>query len=100
MSKSEMGLWNPQSGQMGSGHGTGRVRQGQVYGVPRTESRVKVRKENRKVMDMKQGPWKRTWVKGEQVSEFQYSVAWSVTGIQKCCIIHGECSSRNNLIYA
>ena len=29
-----------------------------VYGVLRTESRVKVRMENRKVMDIKQGSWK------------------------------------------
>ena len=40
---------------MGNGHGTGKVGQGQAYGVPRMESRVKVRMENRKVMDMKQG---------------------------------------------
>ena len=33
----------------------GRVGQGQAYGVPRTESRVKIRVENRKVTDMKQG---------------------------------------------
>ena len=43
------------------------------------ESRVKVIMENRKVTDTKQGLWKQTWVKGEQVSEFRYSVAWSVT---------------------
>ena len=48
MSKSETGLRNPRSEQMGSRHGTERVRQGQAYGVPRTESRVKVRIENRK----------------------------------------------------
>ena len=53
MSKSETGLWNPQSGLMGSGHGMGRVGQGQAYRVLRTESRVKVGMENRKVMDMK-----------------------------------------------
>ena len=53
MSKSGMGLWNPQSGQMGSRHGTGKVRQGQAYGVSKMESRVKVKMENRKVMDMK-----------------------------------------------
>ena len=53
MSKSETGLQNPRSGQMGSGHGTGRVGQGRVYGVLRTESRVKVRMENREVMNTK-----------------------------------------------
>ena len=37
----------------GNGHGTERVRQGQAYRVPRTESRVKVRMENREVMDTK-----------------------------------------------
>ena len=47
MSKSETVLWNPQSGQ------TGKVRQGQAYRVPRMESRVKVRMENRKAMDTK-----------------------------------------------
>ena len=31
----------------------GKVRQGQAYGVPRTESRVKFRIENRKAIDMK-----------------------------------------------
>ena len=40
---------------MGSEHGMGRVREGQAYGVPRTESRVKVRMENKKVMDMNKG---------------------------------------------
>ena len=30
----------------------GRVRQGQVYGVPKTELRFEVRMEDRKVMDM------------------------------------------------
>ena len=53
MSKSETGLQNPRSGQMGNRHGTGRVRQGWAYGVLRTESRVKVRMENREVMDTK-----------------------------------------------
>ena len=43
------------------------------------DQRVKVRMENRKVMDMKQGSWKRKWYKGEQGSEFQYDVAQSVT---------------------
>ena len=57
-----------------------KVRQGQAYRVPRMESRVKVRMENRKVMDMEQGSWKQTWVKGEQRSEYQYGVAQSVTG--------------------
>ena len=38
---------------MGNGHGIGRVRQGREYGVLRTELRVKVRIENREVMDMK-----------------------------------------------
>ena len=37
----------------GNGHGTGRVGQGQVYGVPKTKSRFQVRMENRKVMDTK-----------------------------------------------
>ena len=40
---------------MGNGHGMGKVRQGRVYEVLRMESRVKVRIENRKVTDMKQG---------------------------------------------
>ena len=53
MSKSEMGLQNPQSGETGSGHGIGKVRQGRAYGVLRTESRVKVEMENIKVMDTK-----------------------------------------------
>ena len=35
--------------------------------------------ENRKVMDMKYGSWKQTWVKGEQGLEFRYSVARSIT---------------------
>ena len=38
---------------MRSGHGMGKVGQGWAYGVPRTESRVKVRMENIKVMDTK-----------------------------------------------
>ena len=50
MTKSEMGIQNPWSGKTGSGHGMRRVRQGRAYGVPRMESRVKVRMENRKVM--------------------------------------------------
>ena len=29
------------------------------------DQRVKIRMENRKVMDMKQGSWKQTWDKGE-----------------------------------
>ena len=33
--------------------GLGRVGEGWAYGVPRTESRVKVRMENREVMDTK-----------------------------------------------
>ena len=53
MSKSKTGLQNPQSGYMGNGHGTAKVRQGWAYRVPRTESRVKVRMENRKAMDTK-----------------------------------------------
>ena len=57
----------------------GKVRQGRAYGVLRNRSRVKVRMENRKVMDMKQGSWKRKWDKGEQGSEFRYGVTWSVT---------------------
>ena len=36
-----------------NGHGTGRVRQGQTYGVPKLELRFEVRMENRKVMDTK-----------------------------------------------
>ena len=43
------------------------------------KSRFEGRMENWKVMDMKSGSWKRTWVRGEQGSEFQYGVAWSVT---------------------
>ena len=38
---------------MGNGQGNREVGQGWVYGVPRTELRVKVRMENREVMDMK-----------------------------------------------
>ena len=38
---------------MGNGHGMGTVRQGWAYGVPRMEPMVKVRMENREVMDMK-----------------------------------------------
>ena len=51
------------------------------------ESRVKVRMENRKVMDTKQGSGKHKWNKGGQGSEFQYGVAWSVTSTNtlKCC---------------
>ena len=56
---------------------------GRAYGVLDTESRVKVRMENRKVTDTKQRSWKRTWFKGEQGSEFQYSVAQSVTHAQE-----------------
>ena len=37
----------------GNGHGTGKVRQGQVYRVLEMESRFEVRMENRKVVDMK-----------------------------------------------
>ena len=37
----------------------GKVGQGWAYGVLRTDRRVKVRIENRKVMDTKQGSWKR-----------------------------------------
>ena len=40
---------------MGNGYEMGKVGQGQAYGVPRMESRVKVRMENRKVMDTNQG---------------------------------------------
>ena len=53
MSKSKIGLQNPRSGWTRSGHGMGKVGQGQAYGVLRTESRVKVKRENRKVMDTK-----------------------------------------------
>ena len=35
--------------------GSGRVRQGQAYGVLKMEFRFEVRMENRKEMDMKQG---------------------------------------------
>ena len=35
-----------------NGHGTGRVGQGQVYGVPKMELRFKVRMEDREAMDM------------------------------------------------
>ena len=64
---------------MGNGYGTGKVGQGWAYRVPRKESRVKVRMENRKVMDVKQGSGKRKWNKGGQGLEFWYRVAWSVT---------------------
>ena len=40
---------------MGGRHGIGKVRQGWAYRVLRTESRVKVRMENRNVMDTQQG---------------------------------------------
>ena len=43
------------------------------------DQRVKGRMENRKVLDMKQGPWKRKRNKGEQGSDFWYGVAQSVT---------------------
>ena len=49
---------------MGNGDGMGKVGQGQTYGVPRTDQWVKVRMENRKVIDMKQGSWKQKWDKG------------------------------------
>ena len=39
------------------------------------DRRVEVRIEDRKVMDTKQGSWKRKWDKGEQGSEFRYRVA-------------------------
>ena len=48
----------------------GKVGQGRAYGVLRMESRIKVRMENRKVRDVKQGSGKRKWNKGEQGSEF------------------------------
>ena len=53
MSKSKTELQNPQSEYMGNRHGMGRLGEAQAYRVPRMESRVKVRMENRKVMDMK-----------------------------------------------
>ena len=37
----------------GNRHGTGRVGQGQAYGVLKTELRFEVKMENRKVMEMK-----------------------------------------------
>ena len=60
---------------MENGHGIGKVGQGQAYGVPRMESRVKIRMENKKVMGMKQGSGKRNRNKGGQGSEFWYRVA-------------------------
>ena len=53
MSKSEMGLWKTSVRADRNGHGSGRVGQGQAYGVPKMESRFVVRMENRKVMDTK-----------------------------------------------
>ena len=53
--------------------------EGQAYRVPRAESRVEVRMENRKVIDTKQGSGKRKWNKGVQGLEFWYRVAQSVT---------------------
>ena len=55
MQQGDEEVWdgNPQSGQTGSRHGTGKVVQGQAYRVPRMESRVKVKMENRKVMNTK-----------------------------------------------
>ena len=55
MSKSEMGLRRTSVRVDRNGHGTGRVGEGQAYGVPETELRFEVRMENRKEMDMKQG---------------------------------------------
>ena len=49
---------------MGKGHGTGKVGQGWAYGVLRMDQRVKVRIENRKVIDTKQWSWKQKWDKG------------------------------------
>ena len=43
----------------------GEDRQGQAYGVLRTDQRVKVRMGNRKVMDTKQGSGNKKWDKGK-----------------------------------
>ena len=53
MSKSKMGLKRTLVRVDGNGHGMGRVREGQAYGVLKMELRFEVRMENRKVMDMK-----------------------------------------------
>ena len=55
MSKSETGLRKTLVRSDGNGHGTGRVGQGQAYRVAKMELRFEVM-ENRKVLDMKQGP--------------------------------------------
>ena len=55
MSKSETGLKRNSVRADRNGHGMRRVREGQAYGVPRTELRFEVRMENRKEMDTKQG---------------------------------------------
>ena len=77
MSKSETGLQNPWSGETGMEQGkSARVRHTEFQ---ETDQRVKVRMENRKVMDTKQGSWKRKQDKGEQGLKFRYGVSWSVT---------------------
>ena len=50
ISKSETGLWKTSVRVDRNRHGTGRVRQGRVYGILKTELRFEVRMENRKVM--------------------------------------------------
>ena len=71
MSKSETGLQS--LGQAGLGYGTGRVGQGRVCGVPKTELRF---------VDGWDRRWKvleQVWVMGMRGLEFRCSVTWSVT---------------------
>ena len=56
MSKSKIGLKRISVRADRNGHGMGRVRQGRAYEVLKTELRFEVIMENRKEMDMKQGP--------------------------------------------
>ena len=63
---------------MGNGHGMGRVWQGWHTEFQKTESRVKVRMENRKVMDTNKGLGEHG-SRGSGESEFWYGIAQSVT---------------------
>ena len=53
--------------------------EGWAYGVLKWIKGAKVRTRNRNVIEMKQGPWKQEWDKGEVKSEFWYGVAQSIT---------------------
>ena len=52
--------------------------QGRAYRVLKQIKGAKARTRNRNVIEMKQGPWKGGWDKGEVKSEFWYGVAQSV----------------------